>query len=566
MLKRSLIPALVVSCFLTSGGAAHADPDAGAYLASRQAVFDSNFATSVRYLTEGLLADPTNGDLLDLNLTAYVALADFDKAVVIAEALADLDIRNQVAHLVLQAADVDAGNWDEIFRGLENGRTVSPLIDGVAQAWAHLGNGDMRKARAAFDRVIETDGLAVYGMTHKAYALASVGDFEGAEAVFTTPIAGGMRYNRNSGIAHVQILSQLGRNDDALTIFDLIFGANLDPELVMLRAQLAAGEAVAYDAVATPQQGIAELYHVTASAVMDDAPDAYTLMFARSANFLWPDNSVAILMTAGLLEKLDQYDLSNAAYTSVARDDPAFYAAELGRADVLEAGGRVDAAIEVLDALSRSHSDMPQVFANLGDALRHDGQFAAAKSAYTSALDLYSDDNPAKWFVYYTRGICDHQTDDWPSAESDFRAALALQPDHPMVLNYLGYSLVERGEKLDEALGMLETAADARPDSGAIIDSLGWVLFQLGRYDEAVGLLENAAALAPVDAVVNDHLGDVYWAVGRTIEAEFQWNRALSFDPLEKDAARIRDKLERGLDLVLVDEGLAPIRVASGDN
>ena len=134
------------------------------------------------------------------------------------------------------------------------------------------------------------------------------------------------------------------------------------------------------------------------------------------------------------------------------------------------------------------------------------------------------------------------------------------------MLNYLGYSLVERGEKLDEALGMLETAAAARPDSGAIVDSLGWVLFRLGRYEEAVGLLEAAAALEPVDAVVNDHLGDVYWAVGRSIEAQFQWHRALSFDPIETDAARIRDKLDRGLDMVLIDEGLAPVRVASGND
>jgi tetratricopeptide (TPR) repeat protein len=566
LLKPTLFAALIASSFLTPSGVLHADPDVGAYLASRQAVFDNDFATSARYLTEGLLADPTNVDLLDLSMTAYVALGEIDRAVVVAQAMADLEIPNQVAHLVLQAATANAQDWDHIFEALEEGRSISPLIDGLAQAWAHLGNGDMGKASTAFDRVIATDGLVVYGMTHKAYALASVGDFEGAEAVFTTPVAGGMRYNRNSGIAHVQILSQLDRNDDAIAIFDLIFGANLDPALADLRANLTAGNSVAYDAVATPQQGLAEAYHVTAGAVQGDAPDAYTLMFTRAANYLWPENSVATLMTAALLENLHQYDLSNAAYTSVARDDPAFHAAELGRADVLQAGGRIDAAIEVLDALSRSHPDTPEVFANLGDTLRQDGQFGGAGDAYTRALELYSDDNPVKWFVYYTRGICGHKTDDWPAAEADFRAALALQPDHPQVLNYLGYSLVERGEKLDEALGMLETAADARPDSGAIIDSLGWVLFQLGRYEEAVGLLEAAAALEPVDPIVNDHLGDVYWAVGRSIEAAFQWNRALSFEPTETDAARIRDKLDRGLDLVLIDEGLAPIRVASGDN
>ncbi|EKD59832.1 MAG: hypothetical protein ACD_54C01107G0001 [uncultured bacterium] len=71
--------------------------------------------------------------------------------------------------------------------------------------------------------------------------------------------------------------------------------------------------------------------------------------------------------------------------------------------------------------------------------------------------------------------------------------------------------------------------------------------------------MEQASLLEPVDPVVTDHLGDIYWAVGRTREAEFQWRRALSYAPEEKDATRIRAKLEKGLDAVLIDEGAAPI-------
>ena len=148
---------------------------------------------------------------------------------------------------------------------------------------------------------------------------------------------------------------------------------------------------------------------------------------------------------------------------------------------------------------------------------------------------------------------------------ADFRAALDLNPDQPQVLNYLGYSLVERGEKLEEALGMIETAVAAQPENGAIVDSLGWVLFQLGRYDEAVEPMERAASLEAVDPIINDHLGDVYWVVGRQTEAVFQWNRALSFDPDEALATRIRAKLERGLDAVLAEEGQQPVRVAHDD-
>jgi len=97
-----------------------------------------------------------------------------------------------------------------------------------------------------------------------------------------------------------------------------------------------------------------------------------------------------------------------------------------------------------------------------------------------------------------------------------------------------------------------------RPDDGYITDSLGWVLYRLGDFEGAVPHMERAAELLPIDPIINDHLGDVYWKVGRTVEAEFQWRRALSFDPEPEDAARIRQKLEVGLDEVLAGEGDAP--------
>ena len=137
--------------------------------------------------------------------------------------------------------------------------------------------------------------------------------------------------------------------------------------------------------------------------------------------------------------------------------------------------------------------------------------------------------------------------------------ALQLNPEEPHVLNYLGYSLVERREKLDEALDMIERAVAAEPDNGYITDSLGWAFYRLGRYEEAVPVMERAVELASTDPVINDHLGDVYWAVGRVREAEFQWRRALSYAPSDDlDLDRVRRKLEVGLDQVLIDEGAEP--------
>jgi len=115
------------------------------------------------------------------------------------------------------------------------------------------------------------------------------------------------------------------------------------------------------------------------------------------------------------------------------------------------------------------------------------------------------------------------------------------------VLNYLAYSWVDRGQKLDEALPMLKKAVSLRPRDGYIIDSLGWVMFRLGRYKEAVAQLEQAIVLKPEDPTINDHLGDAYWRVGRREEARFQWQRALLFKPDADQVPLIQAKLDHGL-------------------
>ena len=201
----------------------------------------------------------------------------------------------------------------------------------------------------------------------------------------------------------------------------------------------------------------------------------------------------------------------------------------------------------------------------LGDTLRGLERYEEATDAYNAAIALYDSPERAQWLVFFARGITYERTDRWKQAEADFRKALELNPGQAQVLNYLGYSFVEMGTNLDEALKMIQEAVAAEPNSGYIVDSLGWVQYRTGKFAEAVSNLERAAELEPVDAVVNDHLGDAYWAVGRRIEAEFQWKRALSFDPDEKDATRIRRKLEIGLDKVLQEEGAEPIAVTSED-
>jgi len=539
---------------------ANADVDSGAYLAGRTATLNNDFVAATRYFSQSLRSDPTNQELLENAMAAHASLGNFEAAAALAQVLRDLDKGAQVSNLILMANAAKTGEWSNIFEALEAGQTVSPLVDGLAQAWAFAGQGDMDRAVATFEDIRDTEGMADFARFHHALTLAMTGDFAGADTIISAP---GGRYSARSAVAHAEILSQLDRNEDALAMLEAVFGDANDPALVDMKQKLESGSKLPFTIATSAKDGMAELFYLVAQLVRADTPEAYTLLYSRMAEALNPDHTQAILMSGSLLEEMQQYELASDTYTRIVPDDPAFGAAELGRIDVLRRAENIEAAIEAAQNLVRSHGELPSTHDKLGDVLRSGERRDDAIEAYSAALSLLPDDHSGRWLVLYKRAVTYHLTDQWPPAETDFRAALALNPEQPLVLNYLGYSLVERGEKLDEALGMIETAVAGAPENGAIIDSLGWVLFQLGRYDESVGYMEQAASLEAVDPIVNDHLGDVYWAVGRSIEATFQWNRALSFDPEPELADRIRRKLEVGLDAVLEAEGAEPLQVAN---
>lgn len=548
----------------------HSGAGAGAYLAGRHALYESDFAEAADYYARAVAADSKNPALLENLVLSQLALGQIDRALPVARLMLTEGLDSQVANMVSVAGAIGEADYAALLADERQTRGIGPLVDGLVQAWAHMGAGSVSKALDQFDRVADENGLRSFALYHKAMALAVVGDFEGAEAIYADENGGISSMTRRAAMARAEILSQLDRNAEAMEMLADAFGAGFDPSLTDMADRLASGETLPFSHVTSVQDGMAEVFFTIGAALNGEAADDYALVYARVATYLRPEHIDALLLSAELLDELGQFELSVATYRQVPTDSPDYHAAELGRAEALRRAGKPDAAIEALEQLARSYPTLPVVHSSLGDLMRQQEDYAGAVSAYDRALEFTEQDAPSRWFLHYARGISHERLKQWPPAEADFRAALELNPDQPQVLNYLGYSLVEKQIKLDEALDMIERAVTARPDSGYIVDSLGWVLFRLGRYDEAVGHMERAVELMAVDPVVNDHLGDVYWAVGRKLEAEFQWKRALSFiDPEdtdgEADPDRIRRKLDIGLDSVLAEEGAPPLQVANDE-
>ena len=533
----------------------------GAYLAARVAEAESDFRAAARWYEAAMQADPGNLVLVEGALYAALALGDFDRAAVLADVLDGGPAAEvQLAGFAHDAAEAAAEDWPALIAAKTGGRKVGPVLDELVLAWARFGDGKMSDALKDFDAVAQMRGMEAVGLYHKALALAAAGDFEGADAILAGNSEGRINLNRRGIVARVQILSQLERNRDALELMDRTFGTEPEPMLDGLRARLEAGEVLAFDMVPGARAGIAEVFFTLGTLLQGEADPTYVLIHSRIANHLDPANAEALLLTAWALEELRQYDLAGETYARFAKDSAYFYTAEIGRSDALYAAGRKEAAVEVLQALSRSHPDLVVVHSALADILRREQRCTEAVAAYDAALALVPRVERVHWTLFFSRGICHESLKDWPRAEADFRKALELRPGQPQVLNYLGYSMLDRGINLDESLALIQQAVRAEPDAGYIIDSLAWAYFRLGRHEEALAPMEKASLLEPTDPVVTDHLGDVYWMVGRKREAEFQWHRALSFGPEEKDAIRIRRKLEVGLDQVMKDEaGSSPV-------
>lgn len=120
---------------------------------------------------------------------------------------------------------------------------------------------------------------------------------------------------------------------------------------------------------------------------------------------------------------------------------------------------------------------------------------------------------------------------------------LSIDPDHADALNYIGYTYAEMGIRLDEALKLIEKALKIKPNSGYIVDSLGWIFFKKGQYDRALELIKKALSLTPDDPTIIEHLGDVFIKKRRYKKALELYLRAIELNHPDKD--RIRDKIRR---------------------
>jgi tetratricopeptide (TPR) repeat protein len=341
-----------------------------------------------------------------------------------------------------------------------------------------------------------------------------------------------------------EFLERRGRPADAVALYDKALGQHpTDPGLLQARARAAAkGKA---PAMPTIREGAARALVAAAAGLISEKQSDLALAYLRLSLRLDPERDETWVLVGALME--DRKNLAGArdAYQHVRRGSPQWVSAQTKLAWSYQGAGDTATALKLADEAVAAAPNDQTALVNQADIYRANDRYEDSVKVLDGVIARQGD-NP-DWRLLYMRGVSLQAAGRWPDAERDLKAALARAPDQPELLNFLGYSWIDQGEHLDEALDMVKRAVAANPRSGAIVDSLGWAYYRLGDYRNAVAQLEMAVELDAADPEINNHLGDAYWQVGRKVEARYQWSRVLSLQPDAKMKALVEAKLKDGL-------------------
>ena len=525
----------------------------GDFLVARFAAMTNDPETAAEYYAAAIDTAPEKSGIAERAVFSALLAGDYETAVGLAKRASQVGSEATLVRLTLGVDAMVRGKEDEATPYLDETK-YGPFNEVIARglsAW-RIAESDGADAAEVYlrsglsgDANLDSATLYMMGLLQMAEK-----DDASALATFETLWESGARLA--VGVhAHAQLLVANGQRDRALEILQTFrdeIGQNAG--LDGLQADILAGRKIKPTRLTT-REGAALAVYVPAAALMMQTDDDLSGVYFVLALALDPNLQVARSLWGQSLDNAGRREEAVAVLSRIPEKSE-FYATARGQmAWALRREGRNQEAIAVAGEALR-HSPDRGLKIQLADLFRSLDRDDEAEHLLSEVIAEDADAGRQDWRVIYARGTTLEQTDRWPQAEADLKTALALQPENASILNYLGYAYIDRGLNYDAALNMISRAVELEPQSGYIVDSLGWAHYRMGRYELATRFLERAVELSPGVSLLNDHLGDAYWQMGRKTEARFQWQRALKLDPSPEDKARIEAKMTSGPEAMLL--------------
>ncbi|MEE8350705.1 MAG: tetratricopeptide repeat protein [Rhodospirillales bacterium] len=521
----------------------------GNYLAGRFAQSRSDYSRAADFLGAALKKAPAVPELLRRTFILMAIEGRIKEASGLAPELLKTNPQEAVANLLLMVDDLKRGRFEAVEKRIQGmpATGLNLIVGPVLHAWSLVGrkqNDDALKLLTGGKKSAATEAL---NQMHAALINELLGNTEAAEKHYLE------LSNNQSGLSLriVQLLGALyertGKTEKAKALYDRYLKEQPGTQLLDVALARLKKDKGAPLRVFSVTDGAAEALFGIASSLRQQNARETALVLSRLALHLKPNFPVMQILLADILESDERLEAALTIYSAISKKSAFSWSARLRIGSLLNRLKRKDEAVKKLETMARDRPSEAGPLINLGDILRGHERFGDAVKAYDQAFDRIGQLEKRHWSLLYARGIALERSGQWPRAEADFLRALEFKPDQPYVLNYLGYSWIEKGLQIERAQEMILKAVKQRPNDGFILDSLGWGHYRLGNYGPAVEYLERAVELRAQDPILNDHLGDAYWRVGRHREARFQWKRALSFKPKDDLIAIIREKLKSGL-------------------
>jgi tetratricopeptide (TPR) repeat protein len=523
----------------------------GSYLAGRFARSLNDAASAAEFYRHALARDPDSDVLIEQAFLMEATEGNWPRALELARQLIERQEGHRMALMFLGLTEFKAGNYklaEDRFKSTSSG-PIGELTSTVARAWVRFAQKDVDGALQLLDG---TTKQAEWAQFYMRYHRALIADLSGRrsearqnyERLFKTDPR-----TPRTALAYARHAAHWGDAKLAKSVLK----EHLDkssgdghPMAQALREQLNAGGKVPL-LIESAEEGIAEVFYGLGEALAGEGGVSVGAIYLQLALYVRPQFPFALAALASAYETNKRYSDAIAVYDRIPRGTPLDSSIEIRKAINLNLLERPEEAQQLLESLAQRYRDDIRPLDALGSIMRARKRYAEAVDYYTRAIALIPKPEKRHWTYWYARGTSYERLKKWPLAEADLQKALQLNPDQPLVLNYLGYSWIDQNRNLKQGMALIEKAVALKPDDGYIVDSLGWAQYRLGNYKEAVRRLERAVELKPEDPVLNDHLGDALWKVGRQREARYQWQHALTLKPEPEDVEKITIKLQKGL-------------------
>jgi tetratricopeptide (TPR) repeat protein len=555
MMNRTTMKLRIALCAIALFGltvSANADVEqetsfAGNYLASRSAVKLRDNRAATDYVAAALKQDDQNPILIERLFQLQLAAGNLTKAEDAALKVIGFNSQHRMARIVLglkEFRDRRYGQARDHFS--EAGYTpVGELTSTLLTAWSYAGEGSLNAALKELDKLDTQASFANFKAFHAALIADYLNSNVRADAAYKKAydMAGtSLRVVQ----AYGNFLERNGRNAEAQKIYQGFLAEVKHNVLVESALGNALNGKKPEPFINTPGAGAGEALFSLASAMNDEQSIDVAQLYAQLALSFSNDKPVKQSLLGDIYTDMKSYQDAVSTFEQIPQMSPLRVYADTQIAMNLQ---RLDKSPEAVARLKLVLSKEPKnmdALTSLGNIYRITDKFAEAVEAYGEAIKLIVPGDNSNWQIYYNRGIAFDRQKNFEKSEADFRQALAMSKDEPSVLNYLGYSMIDRGVKLDEAIAMVKKAVDLRPNDGYIVDSLGWAYFTMRDYEQAANYLERAVDLNPSDPTIAEHLGDAYWQVGRKTEAYFQWDHSKVNGAEGADLERVLAKIKNG--------------------